>query len=119
MYALRNKVQLIGRIGMAPDIRTTPQGKKWARFSLATHETYRNAQGEKVTETQWHNLVAWGKLAELAEKYLIKGKEVAIEGKLVNRSYEDKDGTRRYVTEILVSEILFIGAQRPATAAVA
>lgn len=116
MYALRNKVQLIGHLGMTPDIKTTPKGKKWARFSLATNETYRNTQGEKITETQWHNLVAWGRLAELAEKYLLKGKEVAVEGKLVNRSYEDKDGNKRYITEILVSEILFLGAQRPATA---
>lgn len=112
MYALRNKVQLIGHLGNVPDVKLTEKGKKWARFSLATNETYRNAQGVKVTETQWHQLVAWGKVAELAEKYLGKGKEVAVEGKLVNRSYVDKDGIKRFTTEILVSEILLIGSKK-------
>jgi single-strand DNA-binding protein len=111
MYALRNKVQLIGNLGNAPDIRTTESGKKWARFSMATNETYRNAKGEKVTETQWHTLVAWGKLAEIVEKYIGKGKEVAIEGKLVNRSYTDKDGVKKYVTEIQVNELLMLGTK--------
>lgn len=111
MYALRNKVQLIGRLGNVPDVKLTEKGKKWARFSLATHETYRNTVGEKITETQWHYLVAWGKLAEVAGKYLEKGREMAIEGKLVNRSYVDKDGIKRYATEILVSEILLLGAR--------
>jgi single-strand DNA-binding protein len=112
MYALRNKVQLIGHLGNVPDVRLTERGKKWARFSLATNETYRNTLGEKVTETQWHQLVAWGKMAEIAERYLLKGKEVAVEGKLVNRSYLDKDGIKRYITEILVSEILLLGAKQ-------
>lgn len=109
MYALRNKVQLIGRSGNVPAVNQTEKGKKWARFSLATHETYRNTQGTKVTETQWHQLVAWGKIAERVEKYVGKGREVAIEGKLVNRSYVDKDGNKRFVTEILVSEVLLLG----------
>jgi single-strand DNA-binding protein len=112
MYALRNKVQLIGHVGNEPEVKITEKGKKWVRFSLATNETYRNAQGEKITETQWHQLVAWGKVAEIAEKYLPKGKEVAVEGKLVNRSYTDKDGIKRYTTEILVSEILLLGAKK-------
>ena len=111
MYALRNKVQLIGNLGKAPDVRTTESGKKWARFSLATNESYRNAKGEKVTETQWHNLVAWGKVAEIVEKYLEKGKEVAIEGKLVSRSYNDKEGNKKYTTEVLVSELLMLGSK--------
>jgi single-strand DNA-binding protein len=111
MYALRNKVQLIGNLGNVPDIRTTENGKKWARFSMATNETYRNAKGEKVTETQWHSLVAWGKLAEILEKYIGKGKELAIEGKLVNRSYIDKDGIKKYVTEIQVHELLMLGTK--------
>jgi single-strand DNA-binding protein len=111
MYALRNKVQLIGRLGNVPDVKLTEKGKKWARFSIATHETYRNTLGAKVTETQWHLLVAWGRLAEVAEKYLDKGREMAIEGKLVNRSYVDKDGIKRYTTEILVSEILLLGGK--------
>ena len=111
MYALKNKVQLIGNLGNAPDIRTTENGKKWARFSMATNETYRNAKGEKVTETQWHNLVAWGKVAEIVEKYIGKGREVVIEGKLVNRSYTDKDGVKKYITEIQVNELLMLGTK--------
>jgi single-strand DNA-binding protein len=109
MYALKNKVQLIGNLGKAPEIINTESGKKLARFSLATNESYRNAQGEKITETQWHNVVAWGKTAALAEKYLQKGTEVALEGKLVSRSYVAKDGNKKYVTEIQVNEILLFG----------
>lgn len=111
MYALKNKVQLIGNLGNAPEVKTLESGKKMARFSVATSENYRNAKGEKVTETQWHNLVAWGKLAEIAEKFLGKGKEVAIEGKLINRSYNDKDGNKKYITEIQVNELLLLGAK--------
>jgi single-strand DNA-binding protein len=111
MYALRNKVQLIGNLGNAPDIHTTENGKKWARFSVATNQTYRNAKGEKITETQWHNVVAWGKLAEIVGKYLSKGKEVAIEGKLVNRNYNDKDGNKKYTSEIHLNEMLMLGAK--------
>jgi len=108
MYALKNKVQLIGNLGNAPEVKTTESGKKLARFSVATNESYRNAKGEKVTETTWHNLVAWGKVAELAEKYLTKGKEVAIEGKLINNSYTDKEGNKKYSTEVQVTEILIL-----------
>jgi single-strand DNA-binding protein len=111
MYALKNKVQLIGNLGNAPEVKTTESGKKLARFRVATDETYRNAKGEKVTETTWHNIVAWGKVAELAEKYLTKGKEVAIEGKLINNSYTDKDGNKKYSTEVQVSEILMLGSK--------
>ncbi len=113
MYALKNKVQLIGNLGNAPEVKTTESGKKLARFSVATNESYRNANGEKVTETTWHNLVAWGKVAEIAEKYLTKGKEVAVEGKLINRSYTDKDGNKKYVTEVEVNEILMFGGDKP------
>jgi single-strand DNA-binding protein len=109
MYALRNKVQLIGNLGAAPEIKTLEGGKKMARFSIATNESYKNAKGEKVTETQWHNLVAWGKVADIAEKYLTKGKEVVIEGKLVSRSYNDKEGSKKYITEVQVNELLLIG----------
>ena len=111
MYALKNKVQLIGNLGNAPEIRSIESGKKLARFSLATNETYVNAKGEKVKETQWHNLVAWGKTAELVEKYLTKGSEVVIEGKLINRNYTDKEGNKKYVTEVEVSELLMLGAK--------
>jgi len=112
MYALKNKVQLIGNLGNNPEIRTIENGKKMARFSVATNETYRTAKGEKVTETQWHNLVAWGKVAEIAEQFLFKGSEVAIEGKLVNRNYTDKDGVKRYVTEVQVNEVLMLGEKK-------
>ena len=114
MNALKNKVQLIGNLGNAPEVKTFDSGKKMARFSVATSESYRNAKGEKVTETQWHNLVAWGKVADIAEKFLTKGKEVAIEGKLINRSYEDKDGKKRTITEVQVNELLLIGAKAEA-----
>lgn len=111
MYALKNKVQLIGNLGGKPEVKNLEGDKKVATFSMATNESYRNANGEKVTETQWHRVVAWGKLAEIAEKYLDKGKEIAIEGKLVNRSYTDKDGNKKYVTEVQLSELLMLGAK--------
>ena len=111
MYALKNKVQLIGNLGNAPEVKTLESGKKMARFSVATSESYRNAKGEKVTDTQWHSLVAWGKVAEIVEKFLTKGKEVAIEGKLINRSYNDKEGNKKYITEIQVNELLMLGAK--------
>ena len=116
MYALKNKVQLIGNLGNAPEVKTTESGKKLARFSVATNESYRNAKGEKVTETTWHNLVAWGKVADIAEKYLNKGTEVAIEGKLINRSYTDKEGNKKYITEVQVNELLLLGSKAEASA---
>ena len=109
MNTLRNKVQLIGNLGNAPEIITLDSGKKLAKFSIATNDSYKNAQGEKITDTQWHNLVAWNKTAEIVEKYLEKGKEVAIEGKLTSRSYDDKDGIKRYITEVVVNELLLLG----------
>jgi single-strand DNA-binding protein len=112
MYALKNKVQLIGNLGNNPEIRTMDGGKKMARFSVATNESYRTAKGEKVTETQWHNLIAWGKVAEIAEQFLSKGSEVAIEGKLINRNYTDKEGNKRYITEIQVNEVLMLGDKK-------
>ena len=111
MNALKNKVQLIGNLGSKPEVKNTENGKKLARFSLATNESYRDAKGEKVSETQWHRVIAWGKVAEIAEKYLEKGKEIAIEGKLINRSYTDKLGNKKYVTEVQVSELLMLGAR--------
>ena len=111
MYALRNKVQLIGNLAAKPEIKEMESGKKLASFRVATNESYRNAQGEKVNETQWHRVVAWGKVAEVAEKYLDKGKEVALEGKLVTRTYNDKAGSRKYITEIQVSELLLLGSK--------
>jgi len=114
MYALKNKVQLIGHLGNIPEIKQLSDNKKMARFSIATSESYRNAKGEKITETQWHSLVAWGKVAEIAEKYLQKGNEVAIEGKLVNKNYTDKEGIKRYSTEIQVNELLLLGSKQKA-----
>ena len=111
MYALKNKVQLIGNLGNAPEVRTTETGKKLVKFSVATNEIYRNASGEKIKETQWHNLIAWGKVAEIAEKFLNKGTEVAIEGKLINRNYTDKEGNKKYITEIQVNELLLLGSK--------
>jgi single-strand DNA-binding protein len=84
-------------------------GKKLAKFSIATNETYKNNKGEKVTDTQWHNVVAWGKTADLIENYVPKGKEIGVEGKLTSRSYEDKDGIKRYVTEVVCNEVLLLG----------
>ena len=111
MSSLRNKVQLIGNLGNDPEIVNLDSGKKLAKFSLATNETYMNAQGEKITNTDWHNLVAWGKTAEIIEKYVTKGKEIAIEGKLTSRSYETKEGEKRYVTEVVVSDLVLLGSR--------
>lgn len=112
MNNLKNKVQLIGNLGNAPEIINLESGKKLAKFSVATNESYRNTKGEWVQETQWHNLVAWGKTAEIAEKYLNKGTEVAIEGKLTNKSYEDKNGVKKYITEVVVNELLMLGSKK-------
>jgi single-strand DNA-binding protein len=109
MYALKNKVQLIGNLGSAPEVRILDGGRKVARFSVATHESYRDANGVKIEETQWHQVVAWGKVAEIAEKQLQKGTEVALEGKLVHRNYTDKEGVKKYVTEVVVAELLLLG----------
>jgi single-strand DNA-binding protein len=109
MSTLRNKVQLIGNVGNDPEIKALETGKKLAKLAIATNETYKNEKGEKVTETQWHNVVAWGKTAEIIEKYVTKGKEIAVEGKLTHRSYDDKNGDKKYVTEVIVSELLLLG----------
>ena len=109
MNTLRNKVQLIGNLGAAPEVKNLEGDKKMARISIATSETYTNAKGEKVKDTQWHNVVLWGKQAEFAEKYLNKGSEVLIEGKLINRNYTDKDGVKKYVTEVQVNEVMAFG----------
>ena len=108
MTSLKNSVQLIGRLGNDPEVRTFDSGKKMASFSLATNETYHNNKGEKVEDTQWHNIVVWGKKADVVESYLKKGSEIALEGKLINRSYE-KDGVTKYITEISMNELLMMG----------
>jgi single-strand DNA-binding protein len=109
MNSLRNKVQLIGNLGNDPEIINLESGKTLAKFAIATNESYKNANGEKITDTQWHNIIAWGKTATIAEKYLMKGKEVAIEGKLTSRSYETKEGEKRYITEVVCNELLMLG----------
>lgn len=112
MQNLRNRVQLIGRLGQNPETRTLTSGKTMTTFSIATSDSYRNANGEKVEETQWHNIVAWGKVGEIAGEYLTKGQEVAVEGKLTHRSYETKEGDKRYVTEINLNEMLMLGGKK-------
>jgi single-strand DNA-binding protein len=106
---MRNKVQLIGHVGQEPEIKTIESGKKVAKFTLATNENYTNNKGEKVEQTEWHRLTAWGKTADIIEKYVTKGKEIAIEGKLTHRSYDDKNGEKKYVTDIVINELLLIG----------
>ncbi len=109
MNKLRNRVQLIGRLGAKADVKQLESGKSVAKFSLATNEAYYNAKGEKVEETTWHHVVAWNKQAETIEKYTDKGSEIAVDGKIVNKSYTDKEGLKRNVTEIHIDEILLLG----------
>ncbi len=111
MNALKNKVTLIGNLGMDPEVKDTEGGHKLAKMSLATNETFKN-KGEKVTETMWHNLIAWGKMAEFMGKYLQKGSEVVIEGKLINRNYTDKSGVKKYITEVQVNDFLKVGPKK-------
>jgi len=109
MSTLKNHVQLIGNVGQEPTVTNLESGKKVARFSLATNENYKDSKGEKQTDTNWHTVVAWGKVAEIIEKYVTKGKEVGIVGKLKTRIYETEDGNQRYVTEVEANEILLLG----------
>ena len=111
MNNLKNSVRLIGNLGQNPEVKETTNGKKLAKFSVATNESYRDENGKEVKETMWHNLTVWGKQADIAAKYLKKGSEVAIEGKLSNLNYTDKDGVKRYVTEITVNEFLMLGGK--------
>jgi single-strand DNA-binding protein len=108
MNNIRNSVRLIGNLGMNPEVRTLQNDQKLVSFSLATTESYKDKEGNRVKETQWHRLVAWGKTAQIAEKYLQKGSEVAIEGKLTTRQYTTKDGEKRSITEVVVSDILLM-----------
>jgi single-strand DNA-binding protein len=112
MNALRNKVQLIGNLGTDPEIKEFQSGKRMARLSLATTDFYKDNDGKKITSTQWHNLVIWGKMVDVAEQYLIKGKQVAVEGKLTYRSYENKDGEKKFFTEIVVNDLVLLGSKK-------
>jgi len=109
MNSLKNRVQLIGNLGADPEVRAFDNGKKFARFSLATNDEYTDKEGQKIKQTQWHQLVVWGKLAETCQKYLSKGKEIAVEGKLTYRSWNDKDGKTHNITEVVVNELLMMG----------
>lgn len=111
MNSLRNRVQLIGHLGGDPEIKSLEGGKKVARFSLATNDEYTDKNGQKVKQTQWHQLVIWGRLADTCERFLNKGKEIAIEGKLTYRSWNDKDGKTHNITEVVVNELMFMGGK--------
>ena len=111
MSTMRNRVQLIGRVGQEPEIKTF-NDKKRAIFSLAVNEVYYNKRGEKVENTYWHTITVWESQAEFVEKYIQKGREIAIDGKLVVRSYDDKDNVKRYVTEVMVSEFILLGSSK-------
>ena len=108
MNAMKNRVQLIGNVGNDPEIKTLETGKKLAHLTIATNEIYKNDKGDRVEKTEWHRVTAWGKTAEIIEKFVVKGKEVAIDGKLTHRSYDDKNGEKRFITEVVVNEILLL-----------
>lgn len=108
MNAMKNRVQLIGHVGNDPEVKEFKENKMVARFSMATNDFYKKENGDKVEETQWHNIVAWNGTAKIVEKLLKKGSEVAIEGKLTSRSWEDKEGNKHYITEVITSELVLI-----------
>lgn len=112
MSTLKNSVQLMGRLGQDPEVLNLDSGKKLVKFSLATNDYYTKKDGEKVTTTDWHNIVAWGKTAEIIEKYVTKGREVIVRGKLSNRSYETSEGEKRYITEVNCQEIVMTSSQQ-------
>lgn len=111
MNSLKNSVRLVGALGMDPEVKTFDTNKKLAKLSLATNDSYKNDKGEKITDTQWHNLVIWGAQAQIAGDLLKKGDEIVVEGRLSNRSYVDKDGNKKYVSEIIVNEFLKVGSR--------
>jgi single-strand DNA-binding protein len=112
MNSMKNRVTLIGNLGQDPETKTIENGKKVAHFTIATDDGYKNADGQKVSETTWHNIVAWNGLAEIAGKYLKKGRQVAVEGRIVYRNYEDKKGATRYITEIVLNDIVLLRSGR-------
>jgi single-strand DNA-binding protein len=115
MSTLKNRVQLIGNVGEDPMITTLENGKVVAQFSLATNDNYKNSKGEKQSETDWHSIVAWGKVALIIDKYVGEGDKIAIEGKLKQRFYETKEGEKRSYTEVIANEILFMGSNNSNT----
>lgn len=118
MNTLRNSVRLYGNVGKEPEVKTFDNGNKVATFSLATSEKHKNQKGELVEETTWHNLVVWGKPVDIIEKYVNKGDKLSVEGRLTNRSYEAKDGTKKYIAEIVVNDFLLMGSPKTRNAEV-
>ena len=108
MKNIRNKVQIIGNVGNTPKLEETKNGKKYVKLSIATNNTYTNKDGEKIKNTQWHPVMFWGKKAEIADKYILKGQEIYVEGSLNYRDYEDESGEKKYVFEIISSELLLL-----------
>lgn len=111
MNNLRNRIQLIGNLGSDPEISNFDSGKKKATFTIATNDYYKTHEGEKIQDTQWHQVIAWNKQADLIESYVKKGQEIALDGKLINRNYKDKEGVTRYVTEIILNEVLLLNSK--------
>ncbi len=105
---MKNSIQLIGNVSQEPEIKTFETGRKLANITIATNDVYYKENGDKVEKTEWHRVTAWGKTADIIEKYVTKGKEVAVEGKLTHRSYDDKEGNKRYITEVVINEILLL-----------
>ena len=112
MKHINNSVNLIGNLGMDPDVKKLDSGRAMARFSLATSEFYKNAAGERIKDAQWHNIVAWGKTAEIAEKYLKKGSKIAVEGRLNSRQYETDKGEKKYFTEVVINELMMLDSKK-------
>ena len=104
---MKNRVQLIGHVGQDPEIKQLESGRV-ANFTIATNDSYTNAKGEKVEQTEWHRVSAWGKTVDIIEQFLTKGSHVAVEGKLTHRSYDDKDGNKRYITEVVANELVLL-----------
>ncbi|MCV6630170.1 MAG: single-stranded DNA-binding protein [Flavobacteriaceae bacterium] len=112
MNAIKNKVQLIGNLGADPEVIELEDGRKFARLQLATNEMYKDSRGELVEQTQWHKIVVWGKLVEVVEKYVAKGKQVLVSGKLSYRRYDDKEGISRGITEVICSDLMLLGGRQ-------
>ena len=106
-----NKVILVGRLGKDPEVRYTPDGTMVTNFNLATDEQRKDKNGEKIQRTEWHKIVTWGKLAEICGNYLVKGKLVFVEGRIQTRSWEDKEGVKRYTTEIIASNMQMLDSK--------
>ena len=104
-----NKVILIGNLGKDPDLRYTPSGQAVATFSLATNDRYKDKDGQMVERAEWHNIVVWGKQAETAKEYLKKGRQIFVEGRIAYRTYDDREGNKRYITEVVAQRLQFLG----------